>query len=113
MEAKGTRILPFASTTTDSASAAANGFLGPFSSAKVAPTVEGVAPMPDRAKADGQSTVPIIVVAESRAVVRLNRPREHNRLEPIDLAVLHETFARVDADPSVRVLVLTGTGQSF
>jgi len=46
-------------------------------------------------------------------VVRLNRPREHNRLEPIDLTVLRETFAQVDADPSVRVLVLTGAGKSF
>ena len=45
--------------------------------------------------------------------MRLNRPREHNRLEPIDLTVLRETFAQVDADPSVRVLVLTGAGKSF
>ena len=69
--------------------------------------------MPDSAAADGQSTVPIIAMADGRVVVRLNRPREHNRLEPIDLTVLRETFAQVDADPSVRVLVLTGTGKSF
>ena len=67
--------------------------------------------MPDSAAA--QSTVPIIAMADGRVVVRLNRPREHNRLEPTDLTVLRQTFARVDADPSVRVLVLTGTGKSF
>ncbi|HML11374.1 MAG TPA: enoyl-CoA hydratase/isomerase family protein [Stellaceae bacterium] len=59
------------------------------------------------------STVPVVTLAEGRATIRLNRPREHNRLEPGDLAVLRETFTRVDHDPSVRVLVLTGTGKSF
>ncbi len=61
----------------------------------------------------GASTIPIVTIAEGRATIRLNRPREHNRLEPGDLAVLRETFTRIDHDPSVRVLVLTGTGKSF
>src|SRR5580698_5096097 len=59
----------------------------------------------------GASTVPIVTIAEGRATIRLNRPREHNRLEPGDLAVLRETFTRIDHDP--HVLVLTGTGKSF
>jgi enoyl-CoA hydratase len=59
------------------------------------------------------STVPVVTIADGRATVRLNRPREHNRLEPGDLAVLRETFSRIDHDPNVRVLVLTGTGKSF
>ncbi len=59
------------------------------------------------------STVPVVTIAEGRATIRLNRPREHNRLEPGDLAVLRETFTRIDRDPSVRVFVLTGTGKSF
>ena len=59
------------------------------------------------------STTPIVTIEGGRATVRLNRPREHNRIEPGDLAVLRETFTRVDRDPSVRVLVLTGTGKSF
>jgi enoyl-CoA hydratase/carnithine racemase len=50
---------------------------------------------------------------DGRAVVQLNRPREHNRLEPVDLAVLQDIFARIGADGSIRVLVLTGTGKSF
>ena len=61
----------------------------------------------------GASTVPVVTVADGRATIRLNRPREHNRLEPADLAVLRDAFARIDRDPSVRVLVLTGTGKSF
>src|SRR5277367_1369464 len=61
----------------------------------------------------GASTIPIVTIAEGRATIRLNRPREHNRLEPDDLAVLRETFTRIDRDPNVRVLVLTGTGKSF
>jgi enoyl-CoA hydratase/carnithine racemase len=59
------------------------------------------------------STVPVVTIVEGRAMIRLNRPREHNRVEPGDLAVLRETFTRIDRDPSVRVLVLTGTGKSF
>jgi enoyl-CoA hydratase/carnithine racemase len=69
--------------------------------------------MPDNADIGGQSSPPIITVTDGRALVRLNRPREHNRLEPADLDVLRETFGRIDADLSIRVLVLTGTGKSF
>jgi enoyl-CoA hydratase/carnithine racemase len=65
------------------------------------------------ASTDTPSTPPILTIAEGRALVRLNRPREHNRLEPADLDALREIFDRVDQDGSVRVLVLTGTGKSF
>jgi enoyl-CoA hydratase len=69
--------------------------------------------LPDNAETCGQSTMPLVSVADGRALVRLNRPREHNRLEPDDLAVLRETFTRIDKDPAIRALVLTGTGKSF
>ena len=69
--------------------------------------------MPDHVETGGEATLPIVTVADGCAVVRLNRPREHNRLEPSDLVALQETFARIDTDPSIRVLVLTGTGKSF
>src|SRR5258707_15073460 len=65
------------------------------------------------ASTQSESTPPIVTIAEGRATIRLNRPREHNRLEPDDLAVVRETFTRIDDDPKVRVLVLTGTGKSF
>ena len=68
--------------------------------------------MPDAAAID-EPTVPILTVAQGCAVVRLNRPRQHNRLEPVDLAVLEEVFVRIDGDLSIRVLILTGTGKSF
>ena len=68
--------------------------------------------MSDRAKAE-PSTTPILTVTEGRALLRLNRPAEHNRIEPADLAALVEIFDRVDKDASIRVLVLTGTGKSF
>src|SRR5947199_5339933 len=59
------------------------------------------------------STAPTVTIAEGRATIRLNRPRQHNRIEPDDLSVLRETFDRIDRDPTIRVLVLTGTGKSF
>ena len=61
----------------------------------------------------GGSTTPVVTLANGRATIRLNRPREHNRLEPDDLAVLRDTFTCIAGDPSIRVLVLTGTGKSF
>ena len=69
--------------------------------------------MPDHVETGGEATLPIVTVADGCAVVRLNRPRAHNRLEPGDLIALQETFARIDTDPSIRVLVLTGSGKSF
>lgn len=68
--------------------------------------------MSDGAARDA-STTPILTIEQGRAHVRLNRPREHNRLEPADLAVLVELFGRIDADKSIRTLVITGTGKSF
>lgn len=68
--------------------------------------------MPEATLADASST-PVLTVTEGRALVRLNRPREHNRIEPSDLAALVEIFARVDADAAIRTLVITGAGKSF
>jgi enoyl-CoA hydratase len=69
--------------------------------------------MPTAEPASGEPTPPIVTIAEGRATIRLNRPRQHNRIEPDDLALLRDTFSRIDEDPRVRVLVLTGTGKSF
>ena len=69
--------------------------------------------MPDHAVIGGRSGPPIVSVADGRALIRLNRPREHNRLEPADLALLRQAFDQIDADRSVRVLIVTGTGKSF
>jgi enoyl-CoA hydratase/carnithine racemase len=69
--------------------------------------------MADAGTGTGAATTPVITITEGRATIRLNRPRHHNRIEPDDLAVLRESFTRIERDPSVRVLVLTGTGRSF
>src|SRR6266702_3478334 len=63
--------------------------------------------------ATGDSTAPIITIAGGRATIRLNRPRERNRIEPDDLAVLRQAFTRISQDSDIRVLVLTGSDQSF
>ena len=59
------------------------------------------------------STSPILTIHEGKALIRLNRPAEHNRIEPADLDALMEIYDRIDKDPAVRVLVITGTGKSF
>ena len=62
---------------------------------------------------DLESTPPILTIDGGRATIRLNRPKAMNRIEPDDLFVLMETFDRLEGDPTVRVLVLTGTGRAF
>src|SRR5215468_6496133 len=59
------------------------------------------------------ASAPLLDISGARATIRLNRPRHHNRLEADDLGVLVKLFEQVEADPAVRVLVLTGTGRTF
>ena len=61
---------------------------------------------------DAPST-PLLTIEGTRATIRLNRPRHLNRLQPEDLGALMALFDRVEADPALRVLVLTGTGRDF
>src|SRR5437868_13140152 len=56
---------------------------------------------------------PVLEIDGARATIRLNRPRHLNRLQADDLGVLLNLFDRIEADPSIRVLVLTGTGRAF
>jgi enoyl-CoA hydratase/carnithine racemase len=53
------------------------------------------------------STPPLLSIADGVATITLNRPAHRNRLENRDLRTLLEHFALIDADPSVRVVVLT------
>ncbi len=48
-------------------------------------------------------------VTDGIAVVTLNRPQRRNALTPLLTKLLHETWKRIDADPQVRVAVLTAT----
>jgi enoyl-CoA hydratase len=58
-------------------------------------------------------STPILTIAGARATIRLNRPKHLNRLQPDDLEALLKLFDRIEADPVIRVLVLTGTGRAF
>lgn len=57
-----------------------------------------------------QGSLPIFSRQGARASLRLNRPHKHNRIEPVDLVALHEHLLAIDNDPSVGLLVLTGSG---
>jgi enoyl-CoA hydratase/carnithine racemase len=61
---------------------------------------------------DAAST-PLLEIDGPRATIRLNRPKHLNRVQPEDLEVLLKLFDRIEADPAVRVMVLTGTGRAF
>jgi enoyl-CoA hydratase len=60
-----------------------------------------------------EATTPLLTIEGARATIRLNRPAVHNRIEPPDLLTLMEHFRTIEADPDIRVVVLTGTGKSF
>src|SRR6195952_2797347 len=56
---------------------------------------------------------PLLEIDGARATIRLNRPKHLNRLQSEDLGELIKLFDRIEADPAIRVLVLTGTGRAF
>jgi len=47
------------------------------------------------------------------ATIRLNRPEEHNRIEPADLDALAQHIGTVNENRHVRVLILASTGKTF
>src|SRR4051794_41763959 len=60
-----------------------------------------------------EASTPVLILDGARATIRLNRPKHLNRLQPDDLEALLNLFDRIEGDPAVRVLVLTGTGRAF
>ncbi len=46
-------------------------------------------------------------------IVTMNRPRVRNALSPEMMAVMRDAWDRVDADPDIRVAILTGAGGAF
>ena len=56
---------------------------------------------------------PVFELDGARATIRLNRPKHLNRLQADDLDVLLNLFDRIETDPAIQVLVLTGTGRAF
>jgi enoyl-CoA hydratase/carnithine racemase len=61
----------------------------------------------------GQASTPVFEINGARATIRLNRPQHLNRLQPEDLDALLKLFDRIEADPAIRVAVVTGTGRAF
>lgn len=59
------------------------------------------------------STSILVAVSERVATLTMNRPDAMNAMLPEHLAVLRAELARCEADPDVRVIVLTGSGASF
>lgn len=60
-----------------------------------------------------QPGLPTLQLHQGRATITLQRPDHHNRLHVEDLRALQQHFAAVQADPSIRLLLLTATGKSF
>jgi enoyl-CoA hydratase/carnithine racemase len=69
--------------------------------------------MLERVEPAEAASTPVFTVEGARATIRLNRPRHVNRIQAEDLQALLELFDRVEADPAIRVLVITGTGRAF
>ncbi len=51
--------------------------------------------------------------SDHTALLRFNRPDRLNALDPAALASLHAELGRINADPDLRAVVLTGTGRAF
>jgi len=66
-----------------------------------------VAPVPLAA----HEGAPLIQRAGGLVKLTLNRPAEHNRLDPADVDALSALFAELAADPAMRALVITGAGE--
>jgi enoyl-CoA hydratase/carnithine racemase len=69
--------------------------------------------MKTHSSAAAAASAPVLDIGGARATIRLNRPKHLNKLQPDDLDMLLKLFERVETDPAIRVLVLTGTGRAF
>ena len=62
------------------------------------------------------ATEPVLLVEKDPAgfaVVTLNRPKALNALSRALRGAISDTFARLEADPAVRVVIVTGAGRGF
>ena len=56
---------------------------------------------------------PSLEIEGSRATIRLHRSRHRNRVEPGDIIRIMDYLEQVDANPSLRVLILAASGPAF
>jgi enoyl-CoA hydratase/carnithine racemase len=59
------------------------------------------------------ATTPVLTIEGARATIRLNRPRQLNKITPADITALMEALEAIEKNDAVRVVVLTGTGRAF
>jgi enoyl-CoA hydratase len=59
------------------------------------------------------ATTPVLTIEGARATIRLNRPRQLNKITPEDITALMEALEAIEKNDAVRVVVLTGTGRAF
>jgi enoyl-CoA hydratase len=71
-----------------------------------------IRPQPQTDAAADES-LPVLTIDSGRATIRLNRPKHLNRLHPEDVMELTRIFRELNADRSIRVVVLTGSGRVF
>ena len=69
-------------------------------------------PTADRAPSDPGAEV-LYEVADGIAVITLNRPERLNTISGPMLASVSQRLLEANADPKVRVVILTGTGRAF
>lgn len=62
---------------------------------------------------DGEATVLVEHPSEEIVLVRIDRPEKRNALDLETVCTLFDTFERLDRDPSVRAIVVTGTDDYF
>src|SRR4029077_9726284 len=60
---------------------------------------------------DNMTDTVLLTIDGPRATITLNDPAKHNRLDPAGLSRLRDAVEKADADPGVRVTVITGTGE--
>jgi enoyl-CoA hydratase/carnithine racemase len=58
-------------------------------------------------------TTPLVAIEGARATIRLNRPRQLNKITPEDIAALLDALDMIEGNDAVRVVILTGTGRAF
>jgi methylglutaconyl-CoA hydratase len=58
---------------------------------------------------------PLFVATDNRGVctLTLNRPERHNAFDDRLITLLLQKLEQIESDPTVRVVILTGTGKSF
>jgi 2-(1,2-epoxy-1,2-dihydrophenyl)acetyl-CoA isomerase len=76
------------------------------------PSQPGPGPQPTTGSGDGSAPV-LLHVEDAVATITLNRPEAMNGLDVATKELLRDTVHQVAEDPSVRCVVLTGSGRAF